>query len=130
MSANASPLMNRSAARLIKSCVAATILGDAGRRREGTTLRMTTLRSWLLCSVAIAACAGGGAAVKNPTGPTTSTTNRTFSMLASGGGGFNAVGFTCGLTTGGAAYCWGSNENSELGDGTTTNRLVPTRVNP
>jgi len=33
MSANASPLMNRSAARLIKSCVAATILGDAGRRR-------------------------------------------------------------------------------------------------
>lgn len=35
---------------------------------------------------------------------------------------------TCGLTTAGALYCWGRNEDRELGDGTTVNRAVPTRV--
>ena len=36
---------------------------------------------------------------------------------------------TCGLTPGGAAYCWGDNTYSELGDGTTTFRLAPVAVN-
>lgn len=39
---------------------------------------------------------------------------------------------TCGLTTAGDAYCWGSNSNDgitgRLGDGTSTDRLVPTAV--
>jgi hypothetical protein len=35
---------------------------------------------------------------------------------------------TCGLTSSGALYCWGRNEEGELGDGTDTNRAVPTRV--
>ena len=36
---------------------------------------------------------------------------------------------TCGVTTTGEAYCWGYNSNNQLlGDGTTTNRYVPTKV--
>jgi hypothetical protein len=38
--------------------------------------------------------------------------------------------FTCGVTVGGDARCWGYNGNGELGDGTTTDRFVPTRVAP
>ncbi len=36
--------------------------------------------------------------------------------------------FTCGIAVGGAAYCWGLNEDGQLGDGTTTLRNVPVAV--
>jgi alpha-tubulin suppressor-like RCC1 family protein len=32
---------------------------------------------------------------------------------------------TCGLTSGGVAYCWGENGNAQLGDSTTTDRYTP-----
>ncbi len=46
-------------------------------------------------------------------------------VSAAGAGGGN---HTCGVTTDGAAYCWGPNDDGELGDGTTTERHTPVRV--
>jgi alpha-tubulin suppressor-like RCC1 family protein len=37
-------------------------------------------------------------------------------------------GQTCGEASSGRTYCWGSNENGGLGDGTKTMRLRPVRV--
>jgi alpha-tubulin suppressor-like RCC1 family protein len=62
-------------------------------------------------------------------------TNRYTPVAVKGGHTFTALGrlpdgrsYTCGLTIGGAAYCWGYNADGELGDGTTTERLTPVAV--
>jgi len=36
--------------------------------------------------------------------------------------------YTCGVTTADVAYCWGSNSNGQVGDGTRTTRFIPTAV--
>ncbi len=54
--------------------------------------------------------------------PTAVAGGLTFATILAGDG------HTCGLTTGGVAYCWGGNSFGELGDGTTTTRSTPVRV--
>ena len=62
------------------------------------------------------------------------TTTRLTPTLVSGGLSFASVSqavlndYACGVETAGAAYCWGWNGNGQLGDGTTTQRLIPTLV--
>jgi len=52
--------------------------------------------------------------------------------VVSGGLSFAAItagaAHTCGRTTNGSLYCWGSNSFGQLGDGTTGNRAAPVRV--
>jgi len=63
-----------------------------------------------------------------------STTTRLSPTAVSGGLVFGSIaaganGFSCGLTTAGAAYCWGVNNVGQLGDGTTAfSRTTPTAV--
>src|SRR5207244_10071767 len=52
----------------------------------------------------------------------------TFASVNAGAGQSLNTAYTCGVTSSGAAYCWGTNFYGPRGDGTTTQRLVPTSV--
>ena len=66
-------------------------------------------------------------------GDGTNGPGRTAPVAVSGGRTYTALvagrAHTCGLATGGTAYCWGGNDHGQLGDGTSgTDRLVPVAV--
>jgi alpha-tubulin suppressor-like RCC1 family protein len=52
--------------------------------------------------------------------------NHRFSQLSSGSG--DPTGHTCGVATSGRLFCWGINNDGQLGDGTQTARLKPVAV--
>jgi hypothetical protein len=47
---------------------------------------------------------------------------QSFTSLAAG------AGFTCGNTPDGATFCWGFNQDGEIGNGTTENASFPSRA--
>lgn len=71
---------------------------------------------------------GNGATTGADGPPVPVTGGLFFGMLAAGSVPNGSTIHTCGLTITGQAYCWGDNTFGQLGDGTTTNRLVPTPV--
>ena len=63
---------------------------------------------------------------------TADTLARRVPTLVAGGHRFVELALSarhsCAIADDGFAYCWGNNQFGQLGDGTTTDRLVPTRV--
>jgi alpha-tubulin suppressor-like RCC1 family protein len=59
--------------------------------------------------------------------PTPVAGGLTFTNISAARGNLES-GHTCGVTSSGAAYCWGSNSKGQLGDGTKTSHLTPTPV--
>ncbi|HET7240822.1 MAG TPA: hypothetical protein VFI77_06665, partial [Gemmatimonadales bacterium] len=73
----------------------------------------STLRAGLVLA-AIAGCAGETTAPDGaPSAPAAATSSAPLSFAQL------SVGYmhTCGVTTGGKAYCWGANDFGQLGDG-------------
>ena len=62
--------------------------------------------------------------------PTLVSGGLTFSSVSSSDGIREGIPVyhTCGVTTAGTAYCWGSGSEGQLGNGSTADKLVPTLV--
>jgi alpha-tubulin suppressor-like RCC1 family protein len=90
--------------------------------------------SCALTSSGAAYCWGAGSYIGDGTttqrlAPTAVAGGLTFASINASAGPANTnVAYTCGVTPSGAAYCWGYNTFGALGDGTTTQRLVPNAV--
>ena len=125
---------------------------DSGQLGDGTSLQRLTPTSvtGLGSGVAILAAGGGysgshtcaltiggsvlcwGANGSGQLGDGTMTPRLTPVSVSGLGAGVSAISaggsHTCALRTTGTVQCWGANESGQLGDGTTTQRLMPTAV--
>jgi alpha-tubulin suppressor-like RCC1 family protein len=84
----------------------------------------------IVASVGVIALGGCREEVEAPTAPGVSEETPAFATAAALSFRQVSAGesHTCGLTTSGVAYCWGSNGGGQLGDGTRTRRLKPVPV--
>src|SRR5437660_302565 len=103
----------------------------------GLTFASVTAGDFFTCAVTTSGagyCWGAGGYIGDGTTtqrlvPTSVAGGLTFaSVNAAAGTGFTNTAYGCGVTTSGDAYCWGYNTFGTLGDGTTTQRLVPNTV--
>jgi hypothetical protein len=99
----------------------------------GLTFRSLTAGTLHTCGIAITGetyCWGDNLA--GQLGDGTKTEYRTTPVAVSGGIEFQMISagyvHTCGLTSTGAAYCWGFNGTGNLGDESLTTRLIPVPV--
>lgn len=65
---------------------------------------------------------GRGGALTRDTVPVSVAGALTFTSISAGGI------YTCGVASGGSAYCWGDNNRGKLGDGTSSFRTTPVAV--
>ena len=65
---------------------------------------------------------GNGTRSSSSAAPVKVTGGLSFAAISAGGS------HTCGITTGGIAYCWGLNDDGQLGDLSTTTRSAPVPV--
>jgi alpha-tubulin suppressor-like RCC1 family protein len=70
---------------------------------------------------------GDGTTVRQRLQPTLVAGGRLFTQV-SAGGEQQGSGYTCGITTGERAFCWGDGRNGQIGDGNTIVRLTPRAV--
>jgi alpha-tubulin suppressor-like RCC1 family protein len=84
---------------------------------------------WHTCALVAGSALGWGDNVNGQVGDGTTTDRWTPTAVSDPVSVFAAIDageyHTCALTTGGAVKCWGRNDNGQLGDGTTTQRLTP-----
>jgi alpha-tubulin suppressor-like RCC1 family protein len=95
--------------------------------RSFSSLTPCTLPAALAAALFASAACREGQLLTSPAAPETAT----FSIAAAGVEfAYVSAGnaHSCGLTTGGAAYCWGLNSRGQLGDATNTNSNVPVAV--
>lgn len=110
------------------------VLVDQTGVLSGKTISRIQVGSQTSCAIDSAGqayCWGANGAGTIGDGTTTSR-NRPVAVTMGSIPGFSSIsmGFnhTCGLSTDSKVYCWGANGDGQLGDGTNTQRLVPTAV--
>lgn len=115
-------LLNAGLVQGLRARVAsATRLFDSGMLNQGRAI-LSTIR------LQVAGLVSGGGLTADQAAPLAAAVNNALA------GGLSLVSVTsgelhtCGLTVDGQAWCWGYNHYGQLGDGTTTNRNIPTPV--
>ena len=111
----------RQVTALLRDANGNVLSGRAITFSSSNTDRATVSSSGLVTSKAVDGSVVITASSEGVSG-TTSISIVTFVRMAAGNG------YTCALTADGTAYCWGENNDAQLGDGSTTFRSLPTKV--